>query len=357
MWKFKDRNRLAMISAMVCVLMLPVLVVGAIKLRNRRAHDGVLTANGLVCSEGLHDFGIVEVADAATLRHEFVLQNISRKTIRIIRKIASCGCTTADLTRETLQPNESLNVPVSVNWRNRNGAQSAQVTFQTDESADATITLRVTATVSNPLNVSPREIDFGELNPGLSVEKTFEISCDSCQSPLEVLEIKASDPGVQIRRFGKTVVPLEGGAGTFGIKMLVGTNAGLEKQVVYVRTNQNEGAIIILLSARSGGAISATPASILFDYTRANAPGPVRIRVRAVGRAAQSDLKAEIISASGSPVFHLDSEATSHLGDTASTTLTIRCDGSATALGTASLHLNSGEDTLNIPIVVSGRLK
>ncbi|ELR70465.1 hypothetical protein C900_03719 [Fulvivirga imtechensis AK7] len=90
-------------------------------------------AEELVFSEKTFDFGTVKEEDGPII-HEFSFINKGLKPIKITGVKASCGCTTPDWTKETVNPGETGYIQAQYNPRNRPGAFNKSLTVTTDAS-------------------------------------------------------------------------------------------------------------------------------------------------------------------------------------------------------------------------------
>lgn len=83
------------------------LILSCLSCTNRR-----VSINGLYIENADWDFGNVD--SNASLEHTFILENTSNKVCIIKSIVASCGCTSYSLEKDTLLPNEKSNLNVTL---------------------------------------------------------------------------------------------------------------------------------------------------------------------------------------------------------------------------------------------------
>jgi Protein of unknown function (DUF1573). len=100
----------------------------------------------LVMKETVHDAG--EAAPGSTVSHDFLIENTGSKDLKIVKVIASCGCTVASYDK-VVAPGKSGKVTIKVklyeDWANRPITQSAIV--ETNDPAEPYTTVVIKAQV------------------------------------------------------------------------------------------------------------------------------------------------------------------------------------------------------------------
>lgn len=325
--------------------------------RSRLSAAATNNSSQLIGPDYEYDFGQITPVRAASLEHEFILKNSSHEIIRITRTATSCGCTTAALASDVIGAGETVKVPFKVNWRDRNGLQSARVTLQTDESPGAAVTLILSAQITNPLAIGPRQLEFGEIDPGPSAPQKFSVTFSDYRVPFRIIEMRGSDAAVRISRVEAPDSPLEGPAGEFAVSVVAGRTAGFERHAVFIKTTLSDAVAPIVLSFRSRGAISATPQSILFDPNQPKTTRTQIIQLRIAGGEAVPALQAVIEAVTGDPSLEVVQGIFSSDGSATVVPITVRYRSMSSVLGTARLRVKSGDDRLEIPIVILGHKK
>ncbi|HDP35418.1 MAG TPA: DUF1573 domain-containing protein [Candidatus Hydrogenedentes bacterium] len=115
----------------------------------------------LVVPEPTYDFGAMR--DTEKVTHHFVLRNEGTGVLKITNVRASCGCTTTELEKDTLEPDEEIKIGAVTNLRGRQGPQTKVVTVATNDPETPTVQLRMVGTVLASIAVEPDRINFGEI--------------------------------------------------------------------------------------------------------------------------------------------------------------------------------------------------
>ncbi|MCY2952422.1 MAG: DUF1573 domain-containing protein [Planctomycetota bacterium] len=344
-------------SIVLSVLMLGVALVFSTWVVSRIISGGrhLPRLSGLVCDQPTHDFGLLTPEQTSTATHRFTLRNTSAHPIRIVRKASSCGCTTADLPNNAVvAPRGTLNMSLKADWRDRDGYQTARVMLVTDEATSAPLALTITGRVESPIRIWPRHLDFGELDPGPSEEKLFEVSHGPHQPAFRIIEVRTDGPSVEVRR--STVDQTVGSEpAKFAVRVNVRRTKGSDRIPIWLYTSLDPRPISVLVTVRSRGAISAAPESIFFDFTKKPAIDTARVHVRIGGAVVTKKLDATIVANTdvGLPL-HIQRIITTTEGGAASADVIVRCAAPVQGVKTAVLRIKSGEDHVDVPIALIG---
>lgn len=76
------------------------------------------------------DFG--KVNEGEVLKHNFTIKNDTGRTLNITNVRTSCGCTTSQVKKKTLLPQESTDLEVSVNSKGYSGEVTRSIYVETD---------------------------------------------------------------------------------------------------------------------------------------------------------------------------------------------------------------------------------
>lgn len=91
------------------------------------------------------DFGVITPRDS--ISHAFVLKNGGTGNLEVKRLISSCGCTTAELSSDSVSPRSSVDIEVTLDLRGRFGHQERSVAVLTNDPANPMLRLVVKGTV------------------------------------------------------------------------------------------------------------------------------------------------------------------------------------------------------------------
>ena len=94
------------------------------------------------------------LTDKTAVAH-FKYKNTGDKPVTITNVHSSCGCTTAALEKNVVEPNESGEITATFNIGDRSGVQNKTITVQTNDTAEVTTILKLTATIPTLLELQP----------------------------------------------------------------------------------------------------------------------------------------------------------------------------------------------------------
>lgn len=301
-----------------------------------------------VCNEPVFDFGQLSAADTPLLSHTFRLNNKGSASIKIRRILNSCGCTTTSPDKTVIPPGSTALLHAKIDWRGRNGAQASTITILTDESEP--VILRLKGRVTAPVVLWPSELDFGDLEPGLSAEKTIKILPGADRDPFKILEIQTTDPAVQIRRLPSVSAESPNGPGVYGIQVLAPRNSGQMSAKVLFRVSTDEGQFYARITAHYRGAMIASPPSLLFMPDHQH-PTHQSISIQVPHPLTHDPISYRLISSTQPAIFRVGLVTVADEDQCRSASISVDSDVPASGYATAILSLQCGEDHLEVPLV------
>jgi hypothetical protein len=132
------------------------------------------------------------LADKTAVAH-FKYKNTGDKPVKITSVHPSCGCTTAALAKDVVQPNEGGEVVATFNIGDRSGVQTKTISVMTDEENGQTTILKLKATIPQLLQVTPIFIYWSagdELKP-----KTITVEVGA-EFPVTKLTVTSTDKSI-----------------------------------------------------------------------------------------------------------------------------------------------------------------
>ncbi len=131
----------------------------------------------------------------------------------------SCGCTTAPLDKDTLQPGEEATLNVTLRIQNRSAAVSKTVTLNSNDPVNPRKILYLKANVTVPVEVLPREyFSLSDMKIGFETISTVSIK-NNTSAPIKILDytLKPDNASVDIVK-GKVIKPGESMPVTLKVK-------------------------------------------------------------------------------------------------------------------------------------------
>lgn len=134
------------------------------------ANDGIKNEEPSI---GVLDKGVVDLLDAKSIEHDFILRNDTTVPITIERLQPTCGCTSVLLGEgvdlpKTLAPGEQAKVHVSVDITRFHGPIHKAVQVYGADGGPTLATLQINADITDPVAFSVTQIDFGHIPYGTS---------------------------------------------------------------------------------------------------------------------------------------------------------------------------------------------
>jgi len=123
--------------------------------------------------EKVYDFG--EVLQRETVTHSFVFTNEGDEDLIIKRVRASCGCTAALTTKDTIPPGGKGEIRVTFRTGSFKGNQRKKIWVTSNDPEKGTVELTIKAYVKEIVRIEPDRIDFGELRWNEKVTKEVKI--------------------------------------------------------------------------------------------------------------------------------------------------------------------------------------
>ena len=121
-----------------------------------------------------YDFGTV--ARGAKVEHRFPLENIYLEDAHIESIRSSCGCTLAEVTRQSLKTYERSEVVATLDTRNFKGRRDATLTVVFDKPFRAEVQLHIYAYIRSDVVVQPGEARFESVAQGTPARQRLTVS-------------------------------------------------------------------------------------------------------------------------------------------------------------------------------------
>ena len=154
------------------------------------AEETPTTNASLEISEYHWDFG--DVPKGVKVHHNFVLKNTGTDPLDIPKVRSSCGCSTAPLLKNRLEPGETTDLVLTFTTGNYRGKLQKTLTVLSSDPNNQQVKLTFAATVNDPdvkVEWKPRKVNFVQLYKGEKRKKTVELT-NNTDSPLKLTLIE-----------------------------------------------------------------------------------------------------------------------------------------------------------------------
>ena len=145
-----------------------------------------------------HDFGNVPKGKRPEFRFE--IENKFKEEIRIRNVVSSCGCTSASITKKSLRSWEKAEVVCLFNSHAFDGFKQATVTVQFDAPFVGEVQLTVKGNIvrTSQLNLTPEEIDFGQITGTDFPERVIKLERLGNPS-FRIVDVKSTFPHISVK--------------------------------------------------------------------------------------------------------------------------------------------------------------
>lgn len=148
------------------------------------------------------DFGTI--SQGKRVDHVFTLRNKGDAVLTIGQVSTSCGCTVADVSMRSVAPGKNSEIRVSFNSANFTGSINKSVSIQTNDPKTPTYTLIMKGKVFEEINVSPKQLNLGEIKIGTRKDVTVTVQ-NSGKQPVTLNSVKSTMPQVLVKSRKTTV--------------------------------------------------------------------------------------------------------------------------------------------------------
>jgi len=138
-----------------------------------------------------HDFGTV--ARGARAEYRFEVTNLYKEDVHITSVESSCGCTSPEITKQTLKTFEKAEIIAVFNTRAFLGAKNAIVTVRFDQPFPAEVQLRIDGYIRSDVVLHPGSVEFGSVRQGEPAEKHLEVTYAG-RNDWQIVDIRTTNP-------------------------------------------------------------------------------------------------------------------------------------------------------------------
>jgi hypothetical protein len=180
-----------------------------------------------------HDFGTVAVASKTEF--EFPIRNPFKTTMHIRSVRTSCGCTTAILKDQTIEPGQTGTLLARFNTGTFRGKRGATLTVVIDRPRYSEVRLRVDGYIRSDMVFDPGAIEFGAIEQAQTATSVSKVSYAG-RSDWKVIDVRSNLPWLD-PQFAE--VSRGNGRANYEISVTIGEEApiGFFQDELVVKTN------------------------------------------------------------------------------------------------------------------------
>ncbi len=125
---------------------------------------------------GTHDWGIVKAgAKPEPLKATVTLKNSGDETLIISKVKPTCGCTTAPISKDTLKPNETATLDITLKVSHSGSVTKTIKIYANDVDEKKPHYYRLKANIKQDVDIAPQYLTFGNMEVGVQGKKSIEI--------------------------------------------------------------------------------------------------------------------------------------------------------------------------------------
>ncbi|MGE5479676.1 MAG: DUF1573 domain-containing protein [Chloroflexota bacterium] len=185
---------------------------------------------------GIYDWGKVK-AEQSPLKANIKIFNKGGRPLHITKVQPGCGCTTAPLDKENIEPGGFATLNVSLDIRNYTGEVTKSISISSDDPMKRDETLFIKANIIRPLTVFPRYFQFNELIIGKEGVAKVVVS-NTLDKAITIKEVISTPDDIKVSVRPGDVIPA-GGDLTITAKVTPKASERLQSKLV-LRTDSSD---------------------------------------------------------------------------------------------------------------------
>jgi tRNA-binding EMAP/Myf-like protein len=150
------------------------------------------------------NFGSIE-RSKGPLKKVIQIKNTGNETLKIFSVKPSCGCTTAPLDKDELQPNETANIDITLQINKDEGKITKPITITTNDPKKDKFDVVLVAKVIAELSIFPKSMSFGNMKLGDESTGVIVVTNNS-KEPIKITKIINNKPHLKLNISENTVL-------------------------------------------------------------------------------------------------------------------------------------------------------
>lgn len=170
------------------------LLLAVVLLLNQTVARGQEWANKMFTARS-HEFG--SVAKASKQEFAFQFKNLYEEEVHVASVRSSCGCTTATISKDTLQTFETGEIIATYNTRSFDGNKSATITVTFDKPFYAEVQLEVSGYIRRDVVFNPGQVSFGTVDEGSPAEVKVDVAYAG-RGDWEITDVRSANRHLEV---------------------------------------------------------------------------------------------------------------------------------------------------------------
>lgn len=188
----------------------------------------------LAVERGNFNFG--SVPQGKKVQHTFRIKNSGDAPLQIKKLEAACGCTAVKPSTSVIQPGKSADIEVIFDSTSFSGKVVKTVTMTSNASKTPSYTFSMEGTVTEELQVTPRQLSLGALNVGAAKQAVISVT-NNAGSPVKLLAVNVTSSSLQIKPTIKKAELKPGETGTIELAVTARPEAKILSGYLHIITS------------------------------------------------------------------------------------------------------------------------
>ncbi|MBI2837436.1 MAG: DUF1573 domain-containing protein [Acidobacteria bacterium] len=135
----------------------------------------------IFCAQAKHDFG--KVIQGKPVEHTYVIENKGTATLNIVSVQPSCGCTTAPITQNQIEPGKSAEIKAKFDSTRFEGVVHKTINVSSNDPQTPGYQLELTGTIVKLYETIPNQISFQRVNKNTDFETQMTLKGNEGRKP------------------------------------------------------------------------------------------------------------------------------------------------------------------------------
>lgn len=191
----------------------------------------------LQVDKGTFNFGTI--AQGNKVQHAFTIKNIGDEPLQIKKLEAACGCTAVKPSTSVLKPGQGAKIAITFDSAGFSGKVKKVVVMTTNAAKTPQYTFAMAGTVSEEVEVTPRQVNLGPLKRGVAKNASVTVA-NNGKDTLKLIAVNVTSTSLQIKPTITTAEIKAGAKGTIELEVTAKPEAKILSGYLHIQTSSAE---------------------------------------------------------------------------------------------------------------------
>jgi len=129
----------------------------------------------------------------------FAFRNAGQGTLKVEKVNSSCGCTAALPDKRELAPGEQGEIKITFRSGSMQGRVTKHVYVESNDPLRPRVTLTITGEIRREVEITPRGVFVGSIQPGETIERSVEIRPVAVKE-FKILQVSTNHPALHVEK-------------------------------------------------------------------------------------------------------------------------------------------------------------